>query len=96
MTPVIGKEERIINAWHSGWEADPEMTVSEWADERRILAGEGSVEPGKFRTSRTPYLKEIMDSLSPSSPVREVKVMKGTQLGFSEAGNNLIDRKSVV
>ena len=90
MTPVIGKEERIINAWHSGWEADPEMTVSEWADERRILAGEGSVEPGKFRTSRTPYLKEIMDSLSPSSPVREVKVMKGTQLGFSEAGNNLI------
>ena len=61
MTPVIGKEERIINAWHSGWEADPEMTVSEWADERRILAGEGSVEPGKFRTSRTPYLKEIME-----------------------------------
>ncbi len=35
-------------------------------------------------------MKEIMDCLTPSVPVREVKVMKGTQLGFTEAANNFI------
>ncbi len=31
-----------------------------------------------------------MDALSPFSGVQEVTVMKATQLGFTEAGNNLI------
>ena len=68
----------------------PDMTISEYADEFRILEGGSAAEPGKYRTSRTPYLKEIMDALSPSSSVREVKVIKGTQLGFTEVGNNII------
>jgi phage terminase large subunit GpA-like protein len=59
--------------------------VPEWADRHRRLSPRASSEPGPSRTSRTPYLKEIMDCLS-----ERVVVMKGAQLGFSEAGNNWI------
>lgn len=69
---------------------DPLFTVSEWADQYRVLTSVTSAEPGQWRTSRTPYLREIMDSLSALSPIQEVVLMKGSQLGGSEAGNNWI------
>jgi len=50
------------------------MTVSEWADEHRILSGVASSEAGRWHTSRTPYLREIMDCLSLHSPVSRVVV----------------------
>ncbi|MBT7443738.1 MAG: phage terminase large subunit family protein [Methylococcales bacterium] len=67
---------------------DPELTVSEWADKHRMLSTKASAFPGPWDTKRTPYLREIMDSLSASSPIQQVVVMKGAQLGLSEAGNN--------
>ena len=69
---------------------DPRFTVSEWADEYRILTTEASAEAGKYRTSRVPFVKEIQDSCSPMSPVSQVKVMKGTQLGLSTVGDNIM------
>ena len=68
---------------------DPRQTVSEWADTNRILTTEASAEAGKYRTSRTPYAREIMDSCSPMSPVSQVKVMKGTQIAMSTVGDNI-------
>lgn len=64
------------------------LTVSEWADANRILSGEGSAEAGAWKTSRTPYLREIMDALSEESPVRKVVFMKSSQVGGTEAGSN--------
>ncbi|MGI9548706.1 MAG: phage terminase large subunit family protein [Bdellovibrionales bacterium] len=72
------------------YRADPLLTVSEWADRRRVLSSKSAAEPGRWRTSRTPYLKEIMDCLSPSSPIEKVVFMKGAQIGATEAGNNWI------
>lgn len=69
---------------------DPRLTVSEWSDAHRHLSQTASGEPGPWRTERTPYLKEIMDCLSPSSPVEKVVFMKGAQIGGTEAGNNWI------
>jgi len=74
----------------SGVKPEPSLTVSEWADKYRVLPSESSAEPGKWRTDRTPYLREIMDELSPQSPTPEVVVIKGTQLGFTELGNNVL------
>lgn len=65
------------------------MSLSEWADENRILPQE-SAEPGRFRTSRTPYCKEIMDKLSITDPAQNIIVIKGSQLGFTEIGNNWV------
>lgn len=42
------------------------------------------------RTDRTPYLRDVMDALSASSPVERVVFMKGAQLGATEAGLNWV------
>ena len=47
-----------------------------------------AAEPGRWRTERTPYLREIMDQLSPASAVQRVVFMKGSQIGGTECGNN--------
>jgi len=75
-------------AFSEGLRPDPDFTVSSWADEHRFLSQKASAEPGRWRTDRTPYLREIMDSLSPSSPVQRVVFMAGAQVGKSESGNN--------
>jgi len=80
-------EDEIVNrAFFKGLKPTPNLSLSEWADENFWLPKEGNVEPGKFRSSRTPYLKEIMDNLSPHSPVEYTIVIKGTQLGFTTVG----------
>ena len=60
------------------------LTVSEWADMHRVLSTKGSPEPGPWRTSRSPMLREIMDCMSDASPVREVTIMKASQVGVTE------------
>ena len=82
--------DAIAEAWREGLTPDPLLSVSEWADQYRFLSGKSASEPGRWRTSRTPYLKEIMDCLSPTSPVERVVFMKGAQVGGTECGNNWI------
>jgi hypothetical protein len=52
-----------------------------------MLSSKASAEPGRWRTSRTPYLRAIMDCLSPASPVERVVFMKGAQVGATESGS---------
>ncbi len=80
----------IARAWREGLTPDPLLSVSEWSDRHRVLSSKASAEPGRWRTGRTPYLKAIMDSLSPTSPVERVVFMKAAQLGATEMGSNWI------
>ena len=80
----------IERAWREGLVPDPLLSVSEWSDRHRMLSSKASSEPGRWRTSRTPYLKAIMDCLSPTSPVERVVFMKAAQLGATEMGSNWI------
>jgi phage terminase large subunit GpA-like protein len=82
--------EDILRAWRRGMRPDPDLTVSEWADQHRWLSSRASAEPGRYRTARTPYLREIMDALSPRHPAQRVSFMKAAQVGATEAGNNWI------
>jgi phage terminase large subunit GpA-like protein len=68
----------------------PTLSVSEWADGHRVLSKASAAEPGRWSTSRTPYLREIMDCLSPANPVQQVVLQAGTQLGKTEAGLNWV------
>src|SRR5512146_826438 len=83
-------EEIYSAAARAGARPDPLLTISQWADKYRILSQRASAEPGPWRTERTPYLREIMDCLSPSSPVERVVFMKAAQIGATESGNNWI------
>ncbi len=80
----------LLRYFKKGFEPDPLMTVSEWADNFRVLPSESSSQPGQYRTETMPYLEEIAYELSPQSPTDEVSVIKGTQLGFTELGNNML------
>jgi phage terminase large subunit GpA-like protein len=82
-------KELVQSAWNEGLKPPPLTSVWEWADENRVLFGSTS-EPGPYRTERTPYLRQIMDCLAPSSPTREIDLIKGTQVGCTEAAYNWI------
>jgi len=83
-------QELVYKAFADGFAPDPDISLAEWADLHAYLSKVSAKEPGKYRTSRTPYLREPMDNLSPYSPVQEQCVMKGTQLGWTTLGNNWI------
>lgn len=67
----------------------PLMTVSPWADEFRYVSRRVSPEPGRWRTDRTPYLREIMDSFNDSS-VETIVFRKPARIGGTEAILNAI------
>ena len=83
-------EQALGRGLTEGWRPDPVFTVSEWADENRVLVAETTRLHGRWRTERTPYLREIMDCLSVYSPVRHVALMKGSQIGGTELGLNFL------
>lgn len=64
------------------------LPVSAWADDHRYLSGKQSGERGRWRTARTPFLREIMDCLSAGSRVTDIVVMKSSQVGVTEATVN--------
>ena len=65
------------------------LTVSEWADSNRMLPQGTTSEPGKWKTDRTPYLKEILDCLS-SKETMYIIIMSCNQVGKGEVINNTI------
>lgn len=69
--------------------APEDLTVSEWADKYRRLSAETSAEPGRWRTSRTPYLKEIMDSFT-DPKVHDIVMVSSSQIGKSEMEMNCL------
>jgi phage terminase large subunit GpA-like protein len=86
--PLADGFASVCEAWAQGWTPPPRITVSEWADQHRVIAKGSGAEPGRWRTSRTPYLREIMDALSEHSPVRTVSFRKSAQIGATEVGIN--------
>jgi len=89
VSAVIEGEADLWESFADGLRPPPELTVTEWAEEKRILPNT-SAEPGRWKTDRTPYLREIMDAVSPQSPVREVTLMKPAQTGGTEVLLNAI------
>ena len=89
LTDFDGAAE-ILRIWGAGLTPDPDLTVSQWADRHRMLSGRASAEPGRYRTARTPYMREIMDRLSPGDEMQRIVFMKAAQVGATEAGNNWI------
>lgn len=79
----------LLAGLQRGLKPDPLITVSEWADDKRMLPPE-SARPGKFSMSVTPYNKEISDRLSVTDAAQEIIYKKSSQVGASETGNNWV------
>jgi phage terminase large subunit GpA-like protein len=71
------------------WTSRPTITVSQYAETKRVLPP-GTPFPGPWQNSRTPYLTEPMDNMSPSSPIEWTVIAKGAQLGFTASAENVV------
>jgi phage terminase large subunit GpA-like protein len=65
------------------------QTVTEAIHGHRVMPP-GTPLPGIVDVYRTPYLIEIMENMSPSSPVRRTTVMKSVQSAMTWAAENVI------
>lgn len=73
----------------SGMKPPEDLTVSQWADKNRRLTSESSAEVGKWRTSRTPYMFDILDSFT-DLLIEHIVVVAASQVGKSETINNMV------
>lgn len=62
----------------------PDVNLSEWADQYRILSSEASAAPGRWNTSKCPYQREIMDAIT-DMEVQKVVIMSAAQVGKTDA-----------
>lgn len=76
-------KQQIINMLDSSVYLLSKKEPSEWAEENRFMTSEVSPFPGIFSFNRTPYLREILNTISPNHPAHIVAIMKGAQLGMS-------------
>lgn len=66
-----------------------QLSVSEWAEEYRILDAKSAAMPGAWRNSVTPYLTGVMDEFN-NYETEEIIFCKPTQIGGTEALQNMI------
>lgn len=78
--------DRFLNSIADGIRPDQVITYTEWADTYFCLPRESSSEYGHYRSSRTPFVREILNELSPTSPTQIVVLQKPTQLAATTVG----------
>jgi len=67
----------------------PKLTLSQWADNYRVLSAENSAEPGRWHTDKAPYQREIMDAIG-SPYVRKIVIMSAAQIGKTAMLMNML------
>lgn len=72
-----------------GLQIPREITVDQWADRNRRLDPLTSAEPGPWSTSRTPYLREIMNAFADPA-IEDITIMASTQVGKTECILNML------
>jgi len=93
-------EGYTIQEWNAGvnaavklfrniWQPRPKIKISEYAAKRRVLPSNTPF-PGLWSNDRTPYLIEPMDNMSPMISVQHTVIVKGAQLGFTAAAENVV------
>jgi len=58
----------------------PDYTISQWADAHVMLSSEMAAEPGRWRTDRAPYQREMMDCITDPA-VKQVVLHTSAQVG---------------
>lgn len=78
LPPEIEQENMryVMQGFWDGLRPVPRVSVSGWADKYRFLSSIAAAEAGRYRTSRTPYLRRIMDCLGNHEPYQRVVFMK--------------------
>lgn len=86
---VSGLRVRLRQARQSALKPPPKLTLTQWADEYRMLPAESAAEPGRWKTSRVGVARGPMEAVSDPA-VHTVSVMCCTQLLKTELILNTI------
>lgn len=78
-----------ISSALSAFRPPERLTVSEWADKYRVLSEKDTAAPGKWNTSKTPYLRGVMDAFN-DRRIQDITFCAGTQVGKTSAEQNMI------
>lgn len=81
--------ERTFSKSFASYRPPEDLTVSEWAEQYRVLSRESSAESGPWNNDRTPYLVDVMDAFT-DSRVRRITFVSSAQCGKSECILNMI------
>lgn len=76
-------------AIRKAWAPPPELSLSQWAAEKRYLSPESSAETGKWRNERTPYAVGVMDAVT-DPRVERLTAMTAAQMLKTELLNNIV------
>ncbi len=60
-----------------------DLDPADWAEKNRFLTTEVTTRPGPYRYDSTPYMREIVNCLSPNHDSRVIAFMKGAQIAAS-------------
>lgn len=85
-----GGSPRLFAAFARAVAPRKALTVSQWADDERILSAKGSAKPGKWRTDANPPAREPMDCMSARSPVQEIVLKFPIQFCKTEIAVNAV------
>lgn len=84
-----GMKRTLVAEWAPAAAPPPALTVSEWADAKRMLPETSGARGSPWRTDSAPYLRGVMDAVHEPG-VRQIALKKCHQVGGSEALHNVI------
>jgi phage terminase large subunit GpA-like protein len=76
-------EGELLSVFREAFAPPPRLSISDWAERYRVLSGEASASPGRWRTDAVPYLRGIMEAVK-APEVKEVIVKAAAQVGKTE------------
>ena len=79
----------LERAWRESWSVPEPVSVSEWAQRRRVLDRKNSAQPGRWRNSEAPHAIEIMDAYG-DPVVRKITLKKPSQSAGTESMYNML------
>ncbi len=85
----MNKTEKLFTKIVKVLKPPPQIVISQWADNERRLSKESSAEAGRWRTSRAPYQREMMDCIN-DPEVENIVLMTSSQIGKTEIVLNII------
>lgn len=86
---IRAARQSILDTFLLMLKPNPRVTVSEYSDGHLYIPPPAQF-TGHYRTSLTPYAKEMMDECSPSSPARDIIICTGTQMSKTQIALNVI------
>lgn len=89
LAPTADPRRVLDAAWAPGWRPRPRIALDEWADRNRYMADKAGASSGRWRTLKTPYLREPMRCFT-DPRIRTITWMCSSQVGKTETWLNAL------